>query len=346
MRMNKYKLFSIGVLAIPISYLLVCNSSCVNSINTYRKYIMNQSISLMWSAGEPGHPSGTNAEGTGWFFKKLNKYEWLIATNLHVEEQMELDMRNSIFNLYFAYETDYIHPSWKFTIDNDGGGRHDKTSFTLINKSQYSLNNFSHCIYEKKQLVGDGDHPHKYGVDFALIRVDFGETVKSDNYFKKRLDTLKDVKLYSKGENKLINDNFYIGGFPHTSFNESDHIYFTMFNFNITTAFTIQTHKYQNINEEFRHPATPYSDGKEFSMANMFVMNDFQGNSHGGSSGSIAINSKKEVCGILWGMINGPGPGGICECLGVDLLISNSESYFSVNGYNIINDYYKGLWIN
>jgi hypothetical protein len=73
-------------------------------------------------------------------------------------------------------------------------------------------------------------------------------------------------------------------------------------------------------------------------------MNDFAGNSKGGSSGSMCINDKQELVGILWGAFSGGGVDGIAECLAVDLLFSKQKSYFNSHGYDVMKDYWNNKW--
>jgi hypothetical protein len=75
-------------------------------------------------------------------------------------------------------------------------------------------------------------------------------------------------------------------------------------------------------------------------------MNNFAGNSKGGSSGSMCINEKQELVGVLWGSFSGGGADGPSECLAVDVLISKQKSFFNPNGYNVIKDYWNDQWIS
>lgn len=343
------KIFFIIICSIPLFFCFSCSNIEKNkNINECRDFIMEHTISLMTATisnnNEPNYASD-NIESTAWLFKKESNYTWYIATNWHVEYLLKSDLSaDTNRKLWFTYETNPIHPTYKWTADQN----HD-SSYMLLNNNNYDLNDWKACCLEQERV---NNQMRCWGVDFAIIKIDFSNIVENDNVFKKRLDKLSDIKIFSGDENILYNENLFYGGFPKTGFETTDNVHFTMFNFNVFNIFNYQQLEYQinpidqENNSGWVHTAFAANQGGFMrSAANMYISNNFEANSNSGNSGSMCINDKCEVVGIFWGSF-GNGTTILNECSGIDLLNVKNKNYFFEDGYNVWDLYLNNKWID
>jgi alkyl hydroperoxide reductase subunit AhpF len=96
--------------------------------------------------------------------------------------------------------------------------------------------------------VDEDNRKYDYGVDVSIVKINFANNVVQDKVFKNRLNKLTNVKV-CQNEQDNVNANLFIGGFPYTTFADSDNIRFTFFNFNIVNVFQYQTLETGNSDE-------------------------------------------------------------------------------------------------
>lgn len=239
----------------------------------YNDFISDRTFSICKFQRE-GSNQYSVARGTGWIINKDtspgSNYKYYIATNFHVE-------------LGFRGMSNQIKYSDNEHLDS------------IFRTSDYE--NFVSCTnkYSDSYYSYDGDLKH--GIDFWIYDVDFG--IPTGEY-KEKLDRLNGFYAIHSHINDFAVDynqgsNLYIGGYPVPDKQNS--------------AAEWESHKISSFEHEPKNSG--YEHGVDDDNINTATIIDISPQyvlpqkkntwmTHG-ASGSMIINSQKQICGIYWG---------------------------------------------
>ncbi|MDR0752972.1 MAG: DUF31 family protein [Mycoplasmataceae bacterium] len=250
------------------------------SDNELYQFIFDRTFSL---GGNNSHSGKVEVVGTGWLFKHISDYKYLMFTNWHVADAMKAQVGYS----YYGSEN---YPTTPSAINNN---------YLLF----YETPRWKNASYEIEGEV-------ELGVDISLLEVEFINPT-SGGTLRNRLNKLNNYANTHDGylfngyvdyNDISINDEIYVAGYPLVTIDYTDD------NNGIISGsrYTNPTFYYgkDKIIEKGRGSHLIDENGKIRSLGYGFQtegITTYMNNMGGGCSGSVAIDKKMNIVGILWG---------------------------------------------